>query len=105
MQSQYRNALILLINCETYLEMLETYCSIKITQLSSNTHRQEQYFTGGVLSGSIRILSLDLFSVRLSPTIVTGIIIVINNHMTEGNSYVSIFLDYYLKENKVKKYN
>jgi len=100
-QSTHKNSLIVLINCEEYLDMISSHSQVKITLLPSIGQRQEKYFEGGVIAASIRILSLDLFSIRLSPCIITEVIVIFRKNLIKNNSYVSLFLDYYLKENRV----
>jgi len=105
LNSLYRSPLILLINCEEIIPLLSEFCKpTPIFQLSSEPSiykRQEHYFAGGVLSSTLRTFVLDFLCIRLSPGIITEIIIILSKPMLEPNSYLSVFIDHYLKGNDV----
>jgi len=102
-QKQHEHSLILLINCEKRARAIEMHANFKIVQLTSDLMTQRRantYFTGGVLCTSIRTLAIDLLSLRLSPTLINGIFIILSRQLLDVGTYLPMIFDTYLRGNK-----
>ena len=96
-------SLILLINCERRCKAIELHANFKIVQLPSELmafRRPGNYFSGGVFCTSFRTLAIDLFSLRLSPTLIDGIFVILSRQMMDTGTYLPMIFDKYMKGNK-----